>query len=327
MIKTNKKKKALAVCLAVMMMAAAGCSGGIPIVSEVRETSGYTNPQTMILIATEKNRYRSVYTDQIWQVQVDEDGTTFKTYLMGEVKNFLRELKTMNLLADQEGIGLTAQEKEKLGGLASRYYESLTPEDLAYMGVEESDVYTMYEEYHRANKLVDELTRDVNLEISDSEAKMITVEEIRLGDAQTAEEVYGQVTAEDADFTSIAKSYSEDAEILKQVGRSERPKEYEDVVFQLAAGEISPVIREEGAYYIVRCVSDYDEEATLKRKQQLSLYRKNQAFRQIYDAFAAEHPVAIEGSIWEDVSFTSDDNSTATGFFELYQEAMNEWGA
>lgn len=323
MIKINKKKKALAVCLAVMMMAAAGCSGGIPIVSEVRETSGYTNPQTMILIATEKNRYRSVYTDQIWQVQVDEDGTTFQTYLLGEVRNFLRELKTMNLLADQEGIELTTQEKEKLGELASRYYASLTSEDLAYMGVEESDVYMMYEQYHRANKLVDELTKDVNLEISDSEAKIITVEEIRLSDAQTAQEVYAQVTAEGADFASIAKSYSEDPEISKQVGRSERQKGYEDVVFNLAAGETSPVIQDEGAYYIVRCVSDYDEEATLARKQQLSLYRKNQAFRQIYDAFAAEHPVAIEGSIWEEVSFTSEDKSTATSFFELYQEEMN----
>lgn len=323
MIKINKKKKALAVCLAVMMMAAAGCSGGIPIVSEVRETSGYTNPQTMILIATEKNRYRSVYTDQIWQVQVDEDGTTFQTYLLGEVRNFLRELKTMNLLADQEGIELTTQEKEKLSELASLYYASLTPEDLAYMGVEETDVYTMYEQYHRANKLVDELTKDVNLEISDSEAKIITVEEIKLSDAQTAREVHAQATAEGADFTSIAKSYSEDGEISKQVGRSERQKGYEDVVFNLAAGEVSPVIQDEGAYYIVRCVSDYDEEATLARKQQLSLYRKNQAFRQIYDAFAAEHPVAIEGSIWEDVAFTSDDKSTATSFFELYQEEMN----
>lgn len=323
MININKKKKALAVCLAIVMAAATGCGSGIPIVSEVRETQGYTNPQTMILIATEKNRYRSVYTDQIWQVQVDQDGTTFQTYLLGEVRNFLRELKTMNLLADERGIELTTQEKEKLGALASHYYASLTTEDLAYMGVEESDVYTMYEEYHRANKLVDELTRDVNLEISDSEAKIITVEEIKLSGASEAEEVYAQVSAEGADFLTVAKSRSEDPEIQKQVGRSERNKGYEDVVFGLAAGEISPVISDEGAYYIVRCVSDYDEEATLERKKQLSLYRKNQAFRQIYDAFAAEHPVAIEGSIWEEVSFTSDDKSTAASFFELYQEEMN----
>lgn len=323
MINWKMSKKMLAACLAAVMLAASGCSGGIPIVSEVRETSGYTNPQTMILIATEKNRYRSVYTDQIWQVRVDQDGTTFQTYLLGEVKNFLRELKTMNLLADEEGIELSTQEKEKLNELAALYYDSLTAEDLEYMGVEESDVYTMYEEYHRANKLVDELTKDVNLEISDSEAKIITVEEIKLSSLEQAQEVYAQVMAEGADFASIAKTYSEDSEIEKQVGRSERQKGYEDAVFSLGIGEVSPIIEEEGVYYLVRCVSDYDEEATLERKKQLSLYRKNQAFRQIYDAFAAEHPVEIQGSIWEEVSFTSDDQSTAAGFFELYQEEMN----
>lgn len=323
MINWKMNKKMLAACLAAIMLVASGCSGGIPIVSEVRETSGYTNPQTMILIATEKNRYRSVYTDQIWQVQVDQNGTTFQTYLLGEVKNFLRELKTMNLLADEEGIELSTQEKEKLNELAALYYDSLTAEDLEYMGVEESDVYTMYEEYHRANKLVDELTKDVNLEISDSEAKIITVEEIKLSSLEQAQEVYAQVMAEGADFASIAKTYSEDSEIEKQVGRSERQKGYEDAVFSLGIGEVSPIIEEEGVYYLVRCVSDYDEEATLERKKQLSLYRKNQAFRQIYDAFAAEHPVEIQGSIWEEVSFTSDDQSTAAGFFELYQEEMN----
>lgn len=320
----KRKKKALAACLAAVMLTISGCGGGIPIVSEVRETQGYTDPQSMILIATEKNRYRSVYTDQIWQVPVDKDGTTFRTYLLEEVQDFLRELKTMNMLADEEEISLTSQEKERLRELSRSYYDSLTREDLAYMGVEEEDVYYMYEQYHRANKLVDELTKDVNLEISDSEAKIITVQEIRLTDGERAQTVYEQVTAEGADFASIARSRSEDAQIQKQVGRSERKKEYEDVVFGLEAGAISPIIPVDGDYYIVKCISDYDEEATLERKKQLSLLRKNQAFRQIYDAYAAEHPVEIKGKIWDEVSLTSDESSTTVNFFDLYQEEMGQ---
>ena len=300
-----------------------GCGAGIPIVSEVKETSGYSDPQTMIVLATEKNRYRSVYTDEIWQVQVDQDGTTFQNYLAGEVKDFLRELKTMNMLADEQKINLTSQDKEQLKELSQVYYDSLTPEDLEYMGIDEDDVYTMYEQYHRANLLVDELTKDVNLEISDSEAKIITVQEIVLKDGALAQDVYGQVTAEGADFASIAKTYSEDSEIEKQVGRSERQKVYEDAVFGLTAGDISPVIQDGDSYYIVKCISDYDEEATLERKKNLSLLRKNQAFRQIYDTYAAEHTVDIEGGIWDKLSF-SGDKSVTTDFFDRYQEYMQQ---
>lgn len=324
MINIKDTMKALALAAALTMwLGTTACSNGIPIVSEVRETQGYTDPQTMLIVATERNRYRQIYTDQIWQVQVGEDGATFQTYLLGQIQEFLRELKTMNLLADQEEIALTSQEKEQLRTLSEQYYTSLTDADRAYIGADKEDIYAMYEAYHRANRLVDEVTKDVNLEISDSEAKVITVQEIKLSDGDRAQDVYGQVTAEGADFATIARTVSEDSTIEKSVGRSERSRSYEDPVFALESGQISPVFEADGAWYIVKCINDYDETATLERKQKLALQRKNQAFRQIYDAFAAEHIVEIRGSIWEDISLNDGADSTTTGFFEMYQEYMN----
>lgn len=324
MINIKDTMKALALAAALTMwLGTTACSNGIPIVSEVRETQGYTDPQTMLIVATERNRYRQIYTDQIWQVEVGEDGATFQTYLLGQIQEFLRELKTMNLLADQEEIALTSQEKEQLRTLSEQYYASLTDEDRAYIGADKEDIYAMYEAYHRANRLVDEVTKDVNLEISDSEAKVITVQEIKLSDGDRAQDVYGQVTAEGADFATIARSVSEDSTIEKSVGRSERSRSYEDPVFALESGQITPAFEADGAWYIVKCINDYDETATLERKQKLALQRKNQAFRQIYDAFAAEHIVEIRGSIWEDISLNDGADSTTTGFFEMYQEYMN----
>lgn len=320
MIKLMNGKRIAALLLTMGLLT--GCGGGIPIVSEVRTNQGYTDEQTMIIIATEKNRYQELYTDQIWTVSVDKEGTTFRTYLLEEVRSFLTELKTMNLLAEEKGISLSSQEKERLNQLANTYYASLTTEDLKYMGVTEEDVYTMYHEYHLANKLVDDLTRDVNLEISDSEAKVIDIQEIKVSDETRAQELYAQVTVEGADFTSIARGGTEADVVEAKVGKSERKKEYEDVVFQLQPGQISPVFQADGAYYIVKCISDYDEAATMERKKQLSLYRKNQAFRQIYDEYAAEHKIEVRGDIWETVSFSADDKSTTTSFFELYQEQM-----
>ena len=57
----------------------------------------------------------------------------------------------------------------------------------------------MYEAYHRANKLVDELTKDVSLEISDSEARVIQVQEIAVSEEAKAQEVYEKVVSEGAD--------------------------------------------------------------------------------------------------------------------------------
>ncbi|MDO4266946.1 MAG: peptidylprolyl isomerase [Eubacteriales bacterium] len=317
------KKRIWAAALSAALMAgASGYGGGIPIVSEVRETEGYPDAQTMLIIATEANRCRQVYTDQIWQVKVGADDEDFQSYLLEEIRTFLKELKTMNLLADEREISLTSQEREQLGELSGEYYDSLTAEDKAYTGAGEQDVYDMYEAYHRANKLVDELTKDVDLEISDSEAKVIRVQEIRLTDQAKAQELYRRVTEEGADFASVARSMSEDGATEKAVGRSERSKAYEDAVFSLEAGQISQVFEDGGSWYIVRCADDYDEEATLERKNRLALQRKNQAFRQIYDAFAAEHPVEISGDIWGSVSLADSGGSVTTDFFERYAERM-----
>lgn len=48
------------------------------------------------------------------------------------------------------------------------------------MDVTEHEVYDLYCEYYRADKLVAELTKDENLEVSDAEAKVIQVQQIVL---------------------------------------------------------------------------------------------------------------------------------------------------
>ena len=321
-----KKGKGIVAGLVLLILTGfclAACGNGIPMVSDGGDGQGYSDAQIMLVVATERNRYRNVYTDQIWQVEVDDEGTLFQTYLMKSIQNFLQELKTMNRLADERGIKLTGQEKEQLEKLAEDFYGSLTEGDLEYTGIDEEGIYDFYVEYHLANKLVDELTKDVNLEISDSEAKVIRVQEIVLSDESQAQEVYGQAAAENTDFLSLARSVSEDKEIERSVGRGERSKEYEDVVFALETGGISPVISEDGRFYIVKCLDDYDEEATLERKKKLAATRKNQVFRQIYDSFVSEASVEIKSDVWNEISLSEECASTTTGLFEIYQETMH----
>lgn len=313
--------------LAFMLAVAAvpvlgGCQESIQMASEVQTVEGYTDAQILLIAVTEKNRYAAVYTNEIWGIPVDEEGTTFQEYLLGEVRLFLEEVKRMNLLADERAITLTSQEQERLQELTEDYYESLTEADRSFTGVSQEEVYGLYAEYYRAGKLVDELTKDVDLEISDSEAKVITVQELRVRDFNEVQSIHTRVMDEDVDFSVVARSVSEDSEVEKSVGRGERSREYEDAVFSLATGEISPIIRDGEDFYIVKCINEYDEEATLERKQKLALQRKNLAFHKIYDAFAAEHAVDLGGDIWERISFSADQNSTTKDFFEWYEDYM-----
>lgn len=296
---------------------------GFSIRKETGDTSGFPDAQAMLIITTEANRYRTVYTDQIWQVQVGEE-ESFQLYLLEQIRTFLKEVKTMNLLADERGIQLTGQEKEQLRQLSSEFYQSLTEADRECIGASEEDVYAMYEAYHRANRLVDEVTKNVDLEISDSEARVMKIQELCLETEESAQEAFQQLSEEGTNFSSVARAIREEGYKEESVGRGERSAAYEAAVFSLEDGQLSQPFADGDSWYLVKCVDSYDEDATLERKERLALQRKNQAFRRIYDTFAGEHPVEIQGSIWENVNLTEMGQSTTVDFFERYQEYMSQ---
>ncbi len=320
----NWKKTAAAILL--VFAAVTGIlffRNGFSIRKESGDTSGFPDAQAMLIITTEANRYRTVYTDQIWQVQVGEE-ESFQLYLLEQIRTFLKEVKTMNLLADERGIQLTGQEKEQLRQLSSEFYQSLTEADRECIGASEEDVYAMYEAYHRANRLVDEVTKNVDLEISDSEARVMKIQELCLETEEGAQEAFQQLSEEGTNFSSVARAIREEGYKEQSVGRGERSAAYEAAVFSLEDGQLSQPFADGDSWYLVKCVDSYDEDATLERKERLALQRKNQAFRRIYDTFAGEHPVEIQGSIWENVDLTEMGQSTTVDFFERYQEYMSQ---
>ena len=316
--KRRLRRGAAMLLMTASVTAASGCGAGFPFAQEEEASGEYTRPQAMIVVATEKNRYEEVYTDQIWNVSL-EDGRTFEAYLLDQVKEFLTNLKTMDLLADRQKIVLTSAEQSRLKALAERYYEGLTEEDREYTGADEEDVLTVYRDYYMANKVVGALTEGIDLEVSDSEAKVISVQMIQISSKEAAEAVYRRVSQDGSDFLSVARETSEGEKTELLLGRGELPETVENAAFSLASGEMSPLVECEGWYYIIRCVSDYDAEATELRKTRIYEERKNQVFRQIYEQSGADSPAVFTEDFWPEIRFGGD-GSTTTDFFSLYQE-------
>ena len=323
-MKKNKRwnhiRSGLTVCIVSLVFVLSGCKNGFPKMPETRENQDYPKAQAMIVVATERNRYEKTYTDQIWDVTL-ENGQTFETYLLDQVQNFLKDLKTMNLLARDQEISLTSAEKDQIHQLSESYFNSLTSGDLAYMGITEEDVETMYQQYYIANKAVGQLTEEIDLEVSDSDAKVIEVLQIQVSDQEAAQKIYERVTD-----GNEAKEVSEDTEIDRKIGRGEYAAALETAAFELENGQISPVTEYNGNYYIFQCVNDYDVEATQERKTRLYETRKNQAFRQIYSSFQQENKVNFSDEMWSDIHFDANNQTETDNFFTLYQEKFGSQG-
>ena len=304
----------------IMVLLAAGCKARPPVT--VKKEIGVTlrRPEIMLVVATERNRYEQIYTSQIWDIAVVEDGTTFQEYLLEQIKQFMVDLKRIGAMAQEYGITLDNGEMEQLRRLAQDYYSQLTGAYKAYTGAGSDDVLNLYQEYYLACKTVDVLTKNADLEISDNEAKVVEVSQIVLDNEFNAREVWQAVRSEGADFDAIARANSTEEQIRREIVRGELSAGMEEAVFAMNQGEISEIMEDNGRFYLFYCHNPYDQEATLARKEEMMLLRKDSVFHEYYDAFLEDNLVTVSGRVWQDVSFVTQENTTTTNLFELYQE-------
>lgn len=304
---------------AVILAAAVVCGCGVKetLLSGRKSDREYGKAETMVIVTTERLRYEELYTDKIWDTVVNESGTTFEETLLSQIHDFLKELKTMSRMADEEKVTLSGKERELAKQAAAQYMEELKSAGES-SEIDKDVVESLYEDYWKAEKLVETLTDSVNLEVSDSEAKVITVDEIVLSDKNQADEALKKVQTEGTDFMTVAKEVSEDQEIEKKISRGMRVDAYEQAAYAMSTGETSDVIEADGKYYILRCVNDYDEAATKIRKEEMIREKKNEAFYETYSEYAAKVHLAKDDSLWKNLSIT-DGEKTSADFFEIFE--------
>ena len=317
------RRAACAAGLALFLLAGCGPREA-SMEGERAAEADYTQGQIMVIAATERNRYQNIYTSQLWQVEADPEGNTFEEVLKDQMGRFLVELATVDQMAQEQGVELTSQEEDSLKSLSQEYYAGLTQEDLDYMGVAQDEVYDLYCMYYRADKMVEEMTQGQNLEVSDAEAKVIEIQQIRLDTREEAEEVLTLAQEEGADFASLGARYSTDSQLARSMEWSEEMDALGEAAFALEQDAVSGIVEQDGGYYILKCVNAYDQGATAVRKERLAQEKKSEAFSGIYEPYAAEHVVVLAADTWESVDFSLGEGCTTDNFFSLYQSYFAE---
>ncbi len=100
------------------------------------------------------------------------------------------------------------------------------------MGVEKDDVEELCTAHVSVEKVYDEITKDVNTEVSDDEARIITIQQIRLDSLDNAEIVKARLD-EGKDFGTVAAAYNRDSQTTVTLGRGEKEAAYEEAAFSL----------------------------------------------------------------------------------------------
>ncbi len=288
------------------------------------------------LVNTQKD-YEDTFGTQIWEQNTDSG--TVEDRLKDSVLAKLAQIKVMNLLAVENGVELDGDEKRLVSQAADEYYASLTAADIKAMNdVTLNDIEGIYYEHAVADKLYDYIIRDINPEISDDEARTITVEQIMVKTYSLDEsgnkvpysskekdeahmrirEVYKKIINDTASFEELMSQYNEADDGTIFFGKGEMDPAYEKAAFNLGTEETSGIVETDEGYVIIKCISTFNREETEANKVKIVEERKREVFGAQYDAFVATLTKDLNEKLWDQVTLMDDTEATTKDLMDVY---------
>lgn len=338
---SSMKKKMIVVLLAMCMILISGC-GKVLLTTGPKEDEVFLInnepcrlPELMVYLVTVQNLYENVYGEEIWNTGYD--GVTLEENVRETVLARIAQTKTMYLLAKEKGVELTQEEQEKVKAAAEEYFSSLNERETEVMGVDAETVQKLYTEYALANKVYQVIIQDVNPEISDDEARTVTVQDILIRNyymdgeerkpysrtdgeeaRERAEFVYAMAVDGTHDFEDLAVRYSENEVITYSFRKGQADPAIENAAFRLETNAISDIVVTDEGYHIIKCINTFNREETDANKVIILEERRREAFAREYDAFVAALAKQLNETLWEKVELVRDDRVTTDDFFEIY---------
>lgn len=299
------------------------------------ETVSCYLPEIMVYLVNSENRYDEIFGEEIWKVPIGDKtvGDAYKETILARIA----QIKVMNLLANDYGVSLDKDETALADAASDEYFRSLNADEIDAMNVSIATIRQLYREFALADKLYHTITDAVQPEISDDEARAVTVKSIliktysmtntgtriefsaqqRAEALARAQEALGKIRA-GTDFDIVAADYNEDSESAYGFGRGVMPAAFEEVAFNLDNGEISDIVETEYGYHILMCTSSFDRDETDANKAGILKKRQQEEFNSIYEDYVKTLTSNLNGPLWESVDYQKKGTVNTTGFFEVY---------
>lgn len=298
-------------------------------------------PEINVYMRTSQSQYEGLFGKEIWGKDIG--GQTLESQLKDTILARVAQIKVMKLLAGEYSIELSNEEKDKAKQAAEQYIEGLSEDEKAAMGIDADSVANMYCEYALANKLYEYITKDVNPEISDDEARTIKVKHLLLktytldkdGNKQEFEQLDKLRTKAKirkimeeinggADFDAMAEKYNQDKETTYSFMKGTMPESFEEAAFSLETDELSGIVETEYGFHLIKCISTFDQAETDANKLKLIQKQKNEAFNGVYTDFVKTVYSNLNQKLWDSLTFENTSEVKTSNFFDVYEAVFGQ---
>ena len=287
-----------------------------------------------LLLGEQKCLYENTLDNSVWTQRIGN--VSMEEYVKNEVSDTVKHIQILKNMADDMDVSISSDEKERIDEAAQAYYKGVTAtEDFSV-----DTVKMYYEDVLLAQKVFYNVTKDVDTEVSEDEARVISVQYIFFSVLQEDEngrtveispnekqkkkvkaaEILEKIRAGE-DFSKFAIENSDDKQSSLEFGRGQYSEEFENAAFKLEVGEVSDIVEASNGYYIIKCSNDNVESDYDKRAKEVVLSRRNSLFASYYSEFVADIECEINEKYWSDIRI-ADIRKGSGRLNEIYQKVV-----
>ena len=277
----------------------------------------------LIYLNAVQEEYEQYYGSDIWKYAVDSRGNTMGEIIKQQVLDQIIYIKVVCKKADELAIVLSEEELLQVEEQTKKYMDKIKGSDLILHGINMDIARRIYADNLLARKTFEVTTLNVDTNIPDEEAKQsrfqtiavrtykidasgkrVSYEGNELTELQARVEALRTQALTEDNFYKLAAANTEDSTMLEITGgEGDFPEEYEDIVLGLKAGQVSEVIETTDYFYIFYCVTEFDEDATQAKKEEIISLRQEEKFERFYKEWKEQTPIEVNEEVWNAIGF------------------------
>lgn len=292
-----RKLLIITLILAIVLTGCRQLPAQVAAQQEERMNREYNENEMYLVLASRKQEVCDVYTNEIFSVKINEQGDTYENAFDSMVRDYMTKMYVMTRMCEEREIEINTTDLRGIEERAEQFIEDFKSAGNT-LDITKDDATQILKDLYLIDLLKESIIKESDTEVSESDARVMDIIRITLDNSERANSVLEEVSADDIDFAAAARRNSTDSEIELKVAKGDLEPSIEEVVFGLEDGEISPIVQLNGKYYIIKCVSGYDEEATAAKREKMMAVRRDEVVAHAYDEYFNEHEYALPDETW-----------------------------
>ena len=305
---------------------------------------GYANFAARIQQASYDGIFASYYGEDYWTNEsYAKNGKNMQDSIKDSVMENIETQCLLEAHMDDYGVEITDDEKAAMKEAAEKFMSDNTKSALKEVGATEEYVERYLYLQTVQQKMSTAIRATADTEVSDEEAAQRTFSYVKIslttytddsGNQQTYTDDQVTVVKKDAydaaekaktDFDGTASDYGYTVQTYSYGSdeKSESDGGFCDAVITAAnsmkAGDVSDLIEGTDCYYIIRLDSEFDADATEKKKQSIVSDRQDEAYNNVVESYKKDIDINVNDKEWSKVAFdnlfttpSASDSSSAT---------------